>query len=251
VRALLLLLALLGAWQLYVKLNHYDPLVVPGPTDVADSLWHDRGLLWSNLGPTATEIVLGLALAVLAALAVAVLVHLVHPVRPAVLPLVAGSQAIPVVVLAPVLVAIFGFGVLPKVVIVALVTFFPIAVTTLDGLESVDPSLRKLLRTMGASRWQTLRLVEGPAALPGMLSGMKIAIAVAVIGAVLAEASGVTAGLGLVITQASNNLTTARAFAATIVLGVLAGALFAALTLAERHLVPWAERSRNRKGFPT
>jgi ABC-type nitrate/sulfonate/bicarbonate transport system permease component len=84
-----------------------------------------------------------------------------------------------------------------------------------------------------------------------MLSGMKIAIAVAVIGAVLAEASGVTAGLGLVITQASNNLTTARAFAATIVLGVLAGALFAALTLAERHLVPWAERSRNRKGFPT
>jgi len=248
--ALLLLVALLGAWQLYVKLSHFDAIVVPAPTDVGKSLWEDRGLLWSNLGPTATEIVLGLALAVILAVAVAAVVHLVPSLRRAVMPLVAASQAVPIVVLAPTLVALFGFDIRPKVIIVAVVTFFPIVVTTLDGLESVDPALRKLLRTMGARRWHTLRLVEAPAALPAALSGAKIAIAVAVIGAVLAETSGVTSGLGLVITQAVNQLETARAFAATIVLGVLAGALFVALSLAERYLVPWAERSRNRKGFP-
>jgi putative hydroxymethylpyrimidine transport system permease protein len=249
--AVLLVLGLLGAWQLYVKLEHFDPIVIPAPTDVGHSLWEDRGLLWSNLGPTTTEILVGLALAVVAALAVALLVHMVPRLRRAVMPLVAGSQAIPVAILAPTFVAMFGFDLRPKVFIVAIVTFFPIVVTTLDGLDSVDPTLRKLMRTMGATRWHALRLVDAPTALPAMLSGAKIAIAVAVIAAVLAETSGVTSGLGLVITQATNQLDTARAFAATIVLGVLAGALFAALTLAERHLVPWAERSRNRKGFPT
>jgi ABC-type nitrate/sulfonate/bicarbonate transport system permease component len=145
-------------------------------------------------------------------------------------------------------VAWLGYDVGPKVGIVALVCFFPIVVTTIDGLESVDPELRKLLRTFGASRWRALRLVELPSALPSLLSGMKIAVAVAVIGAVLSEAAGATSGLGLVITQSINSLYTARAFAATVVLAVLAGVLFGALTLAERRLVPWAERSRNRGG---
>jgi NitT/TauT family transport system permease protein/putative hydroxymethylpyrimidine transport system permease protein len=153
--------------------------------------------------------------------------------------------------MAPVLVAVFGFDLRPKVIIVAIVTFFPIVVTTLDGLGSVDPGLRKLLRTFGASRWRAVRLVDLPAALPGMLSGAKIAVAVAVIGAVLSEDAGGTEGLGLVITQATNQLDTARSFAATVVLALLAGLLFAALTLAERRLVPWAPRTRPRGGTPT
>jgi len=251
VTALLLLLVLLGAWQLVVAVGGYDALVLPAPTDVASSLWTDRGLLWSNLGPTATEIVLGLALAMAAAVAVALLVHVVTPLRRAVMPLLAGTQAVPIAVMAPVLVAVFGFDLRPKVIIVAIVTFFPIAVTTLDGLGSVDPGLRKLLRTFGASRWRAVRLVDLPAALPGMLSGAKIAIAVAVIGAVLSEDAGGTEGLGLVITQATNQLDTARSFAATVVLALLAGLLFAALTLAERRLVPWAPRTRPRGGTPT
>jgi NitT/TauT family transport system permease protein/putative hydroxymethylpyrimidine transport system permease protein len=249
--ALLLLLVLLGAWQLFVAVGNYDALVLPGPADVASSLWTDRGLLWSSLGPTATEIVLGLTLGAIAAVAIALLVHAVAPLRQAVMPLLASTQAVPISVMAPVLVAIFGFDLRPKVTIVAIVTFFPIAVNTLDGLASVDPGLRKLLRTFGATRWRAMRLVDVPAALPGMLSGAKIAIAVAVIGAVLAEDAGTTSGLGLVITQSINQLDTARAFAATVVLAALAGTLFGALTLAERHLVPWAPRSRNRKGPPT
>jgi NitT/TauT family transport system permease protein/putative hydroxymethylpyrimidine transport system permease protein len=251
VTALLLFAVLVGAWQLGVEVSDIDRILLPAPSDVATSLWSDRALFWDNIGVTGEEIVLGLALALVVAMAAALLVHMVHPVRVAVLPLLAASQAVPVVLLAPLLVAWFGFDIFPKAIIVAIVTFFPIAVTTLDGLESVDPGLRKLLRTFGASRWRTLRLVEAPAALPGALSGAKIAVAVAVIGAVLAEDAGTSSGLGLVITQSINQLDTARAFAATVVLTVLAAGLFGALALAERRLVPWAARARNRGGTPT
>jgi putative hydroxymethylpyrimidine transport system permease protein len=248
--ALLLVAVLIGAWKLYTVLSGIDAAILPPPEDVATSLWDDRSLLWSNLGPTAAEIVLGLALALLVAVGVAVLVHLVPPVRRAVLPLIAASQAVPFVVFAPLLVVWFGFDVWPKTIVIAVVTFFPIAVTTLDGLESVDPALRKLLRTFGASRGRTLRLVEAPAALPSALSGLKIGVAVAVIGAVIAEDQASSAGLGYVIKQALNQLDTARAVAATVVLTVLAGSLFIALALAERWLVPWAARARNRGGTP-
>jgi putative hydroxymethylpyrimidine transport system permease protein len=251
VTALLLFAALIGAWQLYTVLSGIDATILPPPSDVASSLWDDRGLLWSNLGTTAAEIVLGLALALVVATLVAVVVHLWPPVRRAVLPLIAASQAVPFVVFTPLLVVWFGFDVRPKAIVIAVVTFFPIAVTLIDGLESVDPALGKLLRTFGASRWRTLRLVEAPGAVPAALSGAKIAVAVAVIGAVIAEEQGASSGLGLVITQALNQLDTARAFAATVVLTVLAGSLFIALALAERWLVPWAARARNRGGTPT
>ena len=246
--AFLLFLVLLGAWQLYVDLSGVDRILLAAPTEVASSLWTDRGLLWSNLVVTGQEVVLGLLVALVVSLAIAVVVHLSPPLRRAIMPLAAASQAVPIVLFAPILAFWWGFDIRPKLAIVALITFFPIVVTTLDGLESVDPALGKLLRTFGASRWRTLRLVEAPAALPGLLSGAKIAVAVAVIGAVLAEDAGATRGLGLMFTQANNQLETARAFAAVVVLTVLAAALFATLSLAERRLVPWAERSRNREG---
>ena len=250
--AILLLLALLGAWQLYVELSGAgDSLILASPTQIAEALWDDRALLWSNFVVTAQEVVLGLAVAVVAAIVFAVTVHLWTPLRRAVLPLLAASQAIPIVVIAPLLVLWFGFDLRPKVAIVALVTFFPIVVTTLDGLESVDPALRKLLRTFGASRWRMLRHVEAPTALPALLSGAKIAVAVAVIGAVLGETAGASEGLGHLITQANNQLDTPRAYAAVVVLAALAAALFGALAVAERRLAPWAERSRNRGGTPT
>ena len=169
--ALLLLAALIGAWQLYTVISGVDPTLVPPPSDVASSLWNDRGLLWSNLGTTAAEIVLGLALALVVATLVAVLVHLWPAARRAVMPLVAASQAVPFVVFAPLLVFWFGFNVFPKALVIAVVTFFPITVTLVDGLMSVDPALGKLLQTFGASRWRALRMVDAPAAFPSALSG--------------------------------------------------------------------------------
>ena len=148
--------------------------------------------------------------------------------RRAFYPLLVASQTVPIVVIAPILVVWLGFGIGPKLVIIALVCFFPITVNTLDGLRSVDPDLLKMMRTLDASRWQTLRRVEAPSALPYFFSGAKIAVAVAVIGAVFGEWAGSSSGLGHLIQQASGQLQTARMFAAVVVLSALAIVLFGA-----------------------
>jgi NitT/TauT family transport system permease protein/putative hydroxymethylpyrimidine transport system permease protein len=246
--ALILLTALLGAWQLYATYGPLDPLLLPAPTEVAQSLWDDRALLWSNLLVTAQEVARGLLVALALSLVIAVAVYVSDWLRRAVMPLVVASQAVPFVLLAPLLAAWFGYELLPKLVIVALVCFFPIVVTTLDGLNSVDPQLGKLLRTFGASRWASLRFVDAPTALPAMLSGAKIAVAVAVIGAIFAEYAGSTAGLGHLLMQSIPNLETPRAYAAAVVMAFFSLALFGALALAERRLTPWAARSRNPGG---
>src|SRR5207253_7958531 len=132
-------------------------------------------------------------------------------------------------------------------VIIGLICFFPVVVTTLDGLASVDPEQHKLMRTLGATRRQRLRHLELPAALPGLVSGAKIAVAVAVIGAVLAEQAGSSEGLGHLIQQALPQFETARAYAAVLLLSLLAIALFGALSLAERRLLPWARPPRGER----
>ena len=246
--ALALLAVLIGGWQLYATYGPLDELLLPAPSQVATSLWDDRSLLWSNLLVTAREVFLGLLAALVLSLLVALAVHFSAKLRRAVMPLVVASQAIPFPLIASLLVAWLGYDIGPKIVIVAIVCFFPIVVTTLDGLASVDPELEKLLRTFGASRWRALRFVEAPTALPSLLSGAKIAVAVAVIGAVFAEQAGSTSGLGHLLLQSIPNLETARAYAAAVVMALFSVGLFGALALAERRLTPWAARSRSPGG---
>ncbi len=243
--ALVLVVALLGGWEAYARLSGIDSFILPAPTEVASSLWDDRSLLWSNLLVTAQEVVLGLLLALAAGVLLAIALHLWRPVRRAVYPLLVGTQAVPIVTVAPLLAAWFGFGLLPKLVVVALVCFFPIVVTTLDGLASIDPDQDKLLRTLGASRAQRFRWLEAPAALPAALSGAKIAVAVGGIAAVFAEYAGSEDGLGHLLLQSIPQLETARAWAAVLVLAALALACFFALALAERRLAPWAHRRKD------
>jgi len=183
---------------------------------------------------------------VLAGVACAIAIHMSATLRRGVYPLLVASQTLPVVIVAPLLVAWFGYDIAPKLAIVALICFFPVTVTTLDALASVDPDAVKLLRTLDASRWQVFRYLEAPAALPGLLSGAKIAVAVAVIGAVLAEQAGSSNGLGHLLLQAIPQLETPRAYAAVVLLSALALLLFGALTLAERLAVPWAPRTKRR-----
>jgi len=246
----LLLLVLVGAWELYVDLGGVDSLVWPSPHQVAKSLWVDRGLLWHSFLITSREVVLGILAAALAGFALAVAIHLSQTTRRAVYPLVIASQAVPVPIMAPLLVFWLGFGILPKLVVVAIVSFFAIVVGTLDGLATVDPQLLKLMRTLDATRLRTFRHVELPAALPGVFTGAKIAVAVSVIGAVLAEqAPGSSGGLGFQIELSQNQLLPARGVAIVVILSVAAVALFGLLSLAERFFAPWAyqvkgERSR-------
>ncbi len=241
--AALLVLALLAGWELYADLGGIDRFLLPAPSDVAASLWNDSGLLWDNFTVTAGEVLLGIAVSIAAGVALAVAIHLSRTLRRATYPLLVASQTIPIVIVAPLLVAWLGYDLAPKLAIVGLICFFPVVVTTLDGLAGVDPDLRKLMRTLDASRLQTLRHVEGPAALPALLSGAKIAVTVAVIGAVLAEQAGSSDGLGHLILQSIPQFETARSWAAVVVLAVFAIVLFGALALAERRLVPWAHRS--------
>jgi ABC-type nitrate/sulfonate/bicarbonate transport system permease component len=245
VAAALVIILLLGGWEAYARLGSIDDFILPAPDQVAASLFNDRGLLWDNLLVTAQEVVLGLALALAAGALLALALHSFAPLRRAIYPLLVGTQAIPIVTIAPLLAAWFGYGILPKLVIVALVCFFPIVVTTLDGLAAVDPEQHKLLRTLGASRAQTFRWVEAPAALPAALSGAKIAVAVGGIAAVFAEYAGSEKGLGHLLLQSIPQLETARAWAAVVVLAALAIACFSLLALAERHLAPWAHRPKD------
>jgi ABC-type nitrate/sulfonate/bicarbonate transport system permease component len=243
-RTLLILIVLFGAWELYVDLGAVDALILPAPHQVAQALYDDRSLLWSSFLVTAQEIVFGILLAAAASLALAVSLHLSRTLRRAVYPLLVASQAIPIVILAPLLVLWLGFGFGPKLIVIAIVCFFPIVVTTLDALAAVDPDLVKLMRTFDSTRARTFRHVELPASLPGLFTGMKIAVVFAPIGAVFAEQAGSNSGLGYVFQQAIPQLLTARAYAAVLILAVFAIALFALLTLAERLLLPWAYEPR-------
>ncbi|MDQ6835380.1 MAG: ABC transporter permease [Actinomycetota bacterium] len=241
-RPLVVLGVLLGLWELYVDSGGADPLILPPPHAIADSLYTDRGLLWSNFTVSAEEILLGMLVAAVVALVMASAMHFFVAVRQASLPLLITSQTVPIPMLSPLLVLWLGFGLLPKVVVVALVSFFSIVVTTLAAFSAVDPELRKLMRTFDASRWRTFTHVELPSALPGVFTGAKIAVIVAVIGAVFAEQSGANAGLGYLFEQSIPQLLTARAYACVAILSLFAIVLFSLLTLAERLSLPWAHR---------
>ncbi len=240
--AILLLLVLI--WQLYVDLGGIEPYILPSPTEIADAAVTDRSLLLDELLVTVAEVLAGIALAIPFATILAISLHLSRNVRTAFYPLLIASQAVPIVILAPLLVTWLGFGFVTKAVIVALVAFFPVAIATADGLTRSDADHTKLMRTLKASRWQQLRLLELPAALPSALSGVKIAVSIAVIGAVFAEQSGSSSGLGHLISQAIPQLETARAYAAVVLLAVFAVALFLVVGVVERRAVPWSLEKR-------
>lgn len=237
--AVALLILGLGGWELLVRAGGVDKLLLPAPSQVADSLWTDRGLLGSDLAVTSWEVLAGLAAAIAIGAALGIGMHLSPAMRRALRPLVIGSQAVPVPVIAPLFVLVLGFGLAPKVLMVALVCFFPVTINLYDGLRRVDPDARKLLRSFDATRWQTFRLLEAPSALPAAFTGLKVAAAVSVIGAVFAEWAGSDRGLGHALLTANGQLETARAFAATFLLFALAVALYGLFALAERRVVTW------------
>jgi putative hydroxymethylpyrimidine transport system permease protein len=239
---------LLGLWELAARWDwiadalNIKPFLIPAPSDIGESLWEDRELLAEDAWVTAQEVVLGFAIALVVGFLFAVVLHLSDTLRRAFYPLLVASQTVPVIAIAPILIVWLGFGIGPKLAIIALVCFFPITVNTLDGLRSVDPDLPRMMRTLDAKRVQILRRVEVPSALPYLFSGAKIAAAISVIGAVFGEWAGADEGLGHLILIAQGQLQTARVFAAVVVLSALALILFGALALIERRFGWWTPR---------
>jgi putative hydroxymethylpyrimidine transport system permease protein len=232
------------AWQGVASLESVDDLLVASPVETAEALYDEFGLLWDNALVTLVEVLLGLAVAVPLGVLLAVAMHLVRPLRDAAYPLLVASQAIPIVVLAPIFVLAFDYGIGPKVAIVALICFLPVTVNLLDGLRSVPPELLKLMRSLGASRLRSLRSVELPAALPYLFSGLKIAATVSVIGAVFGEWAGADEGLGRLVLLANNQLETPRVYAGTVLLTLMAVGLFLAVVVAERLACPWNRKEK-------
>ncbi len=240
-----LIAALIGAWQIAASTGaiadalNLEPTLVPSPAEVGNALWQNRSVLWENSWVTLREILFGIAAGVLAGITLAVAMRFSDLLRDAVFPLTVALQAVPVVVLAPILVIWFNYGIWPKVIIVAIACFFPIVVSTLDGLRSVDPEAAKMMRTLDASRWAIFRRVEAPTALPSFFSGAKIAVAIAPVVALFAELAGANSGLMLLITQANNSFREALVFAAVTVLAVIGVLLVGLTALAQRLVVHW------------
>ena len=242
----LLLGLCLAAWAWLASLDAVDDLTLASPGEVAQAFRDDWSLLWHNAWVTLQEVLAGLAIAVVAGSLFAVGMHLSRALRDAAYPLLIGSQAIPVVVLAPIFVLAFDYGIGPKLAIVALICFFPVTVNVLDGLRAVDPEQLRLMRSFGAGRLRTLRTVELPSALPSFFSGLRVASTVSVIGAVFGEWAGADAGLARLVLLGNNQLQTPRVYAGIVILTLMAVALFALATLAERLACPWTRKEQSR-----
>ncbi len=239
-------LAILAIWQLYCSLADVDPTVLPTPSRVVDQLFQSRDIAWTHTWQTLQETFVGFAVSIVFALVVAVAMDQIGWLRRAIYPMLVASQTIPVIAIAPLMIIWFGFGLLPKVLVIILVTFFPIVVALLDGFASTERETMNLLKTMGASRLQTFRLVRFPGALPYFFTGLRISATYAVIAAIFAEYVGAYTGLGIWMAQSKNAFRTDLVFGAIAISALVSVLLFLVVALISRIAMPWYHAARER-----
>lgn len=237
--ALLTLLAVIAVWFGVCEGELVPEFMLPSPGQVASALVTEFPTLARNAAVTLQEAALGLAIGIAVALVLATLMHWVRPLYRALYPLLVVTQTIPTVAIAPLLVLWMGFGMAPKVTLVALTTFFPIAVSLLEGYASTDKATANLLRSMGANRWQIFRHLEFPAALSFFFSGLRVSVSYAVVGAVISEWLGGFEGLGVYMTRVRKAYAFDRMFAVIIFIVVVSLLLMALVTVLRRRACPW------------
>ncbi len=237
--AVLVVLLLAVLWQLGVMIFDVQSWLLPSPIDILKSLVESWDVLSPHIWQTFLETLLGFSAALMLGLGLGFLIDLSPTARKALYPLLVTSQTIPTVAIAPILAIWFGYGILPKVIVVALVCFFPIVISTADGLRASDRELVNLLRTMGASQKQLLFKVRIPGALPIIFSGIRIGITYSVVGAILGEWVGASKGLGIFMLRATNSFRTDWVFASILVTSIISIALFALVSIIERLTIPW------------
>jgi ABC-type nitrate/sulfonate/bicarbonate transport system permease component len=230
---------LLVLWEVLVRLLQVEAWLLPAPTAIGAALIKDWSTILGHSIITVYEALIGFLVAVLLAFALAAIMDRWLLVRQALYPLLVTSQTIPIISVAPLFLIWFGYGLMPKVLVVVLVCFFPVAVSFLQGLAVVDPELINLLRSMGASRLLIFRLAKLPAVLPTFFSGLKIAATYSIMGAVIGEWLGAEAGLGYYMTLSQRSFLTARLFAVIVVITILSLVLFKVIELFEHFLTPW------------
>ena len=244
---LLLAAALIAGWQLVGQFAIRDAQVLPTPWQVVSAGWQVRGDLWHNALPTLEETAAGFGLSFVLSWLIATAMDFSDAARRAVYPLLVASQTIPVVAIAPLFVVIFGFHLLPKVLLVALATFFPLTASLAEGFATADGDAMRLLRSMGASRWQSFAKVRVPGALPFFFTGLRVSITYAIGGAVFAEYAGAEDGLGIYMQQMQSVFRRDLVFATILVIALVSVLLFASTYLLERLVTPW-RRFETRRG---
>ncbi|MCD9551512.1 ABC transporter permease subunit [Photobacterium carnosum] len=239
IRFLISISVLLGLWQLTVMVFHLPSFILPPPLDVAHRLITRYDVLLSNTWVTAQEIILGLILGLSLGLFFALQMLLFKPVKQWLLPLLIASQAIPVFAIAPVLMLWLGYGMGSKVVMAALIIFFPVTTCCYDGLRNTPTGYLELSATMGATKWQQLRYIRFPAALPALASGIRVAVVIAPIGAVAGEWVGASKGLGYLMLQANARMMIDEMFAALFILSLLSISLYFITDKLLKRFIPW------------
>jgi NitT/TauT family transport system permease protein len=241
--ALWTLIVLLIVWEVWVRLANTPVFILPSPSRIVEEFIEAWPRLLINAGYTVSEVLIGFLCAIAIGVPLAVLVTYSRVAERAVYPLIVASQTIPKVAIAPLLIAWFGYGLTPKIVIVILLSFFPIVINSVVGLKSSSAEMLYLAKSMGASGWQTFWKFRLPQALPYIFAGLKLATVLSVIGAIVAEFIGADRGLGYLIVVAGSSFDIARQFAAIIVISAIGMVFFAIIELLERFVVPWKASS--------
>jgi NitT/TauT family transport system permease protein len=239
---LLLTAVVLVAWELAIRLFQVPGFVLPAPSAIVASLIDNRVQLLAAAKITSVEIMVGFVLAAVVGVLVALVIVRFEAFGKALYPLVVLFQTVPKVALAPIFILWFGYDLAPKVTLIVVIAFFPVAIDMLAGLQSVEPSFVALMQSVGAGRGEILLRVRLPHSLPHLMAGLKVAITFSVIGAIVGEFAGANSGLGYVIQFASTQLDTALVFAALVVVSVLGLLFYYIVEISERALVPWAPK---------
>jgi len=240
--AVILLLATIAVWEAVVRIFAISAFIIPAPSEIAQSLVAQWGTLMQATLVTAGEILFGFLVSVVVGIAIALVIVRFDWLGRALYPLVVLFQNVPKVALAPIFILWFGYGLAPKIGLILVIAFFPVTLSMLAGMQSVDRSLLSLMNSVGASRTQILFRIRVPHSLPNLMAGTKIAATLSVIGAIVGEFAGASDGLGYVIQFASTQLDTALVFAALLLVSVLGIAFYYAAEILERIVVPWAPK---------
>jgi ABC-type nitrate/sulfonate/bicarbonate transport system permease component len=238
--AVLAVAALVLGWEAYVQLSGISPIALPAPSRVLGQAVEHRAVLAGHALATLQATAFGFTCSLLAAFLFSLLVDFFPALRRAIFPVLIISQTLPLIAIAPLIVLWFGFGLTPKIVLVALVTFFPMLVALAQGYAATDRDIEALLGSMGASRWRIFAMARLPSSLPYFFAGLRISITYAVVAAIFSEYAGAARGLGIYILNAKNNFRPDLVLAAVLVSSTLTLALFGATVLIQRAAMPWA-----------
>jgi ABC-type nitrate/sulfonate/bicarbonate transport system permease component len=244
-RPCLVIILLFLIWEFVTKFAEIPAWLLPAPSEI----WRETIAVWpafqEHLLSTVTLTFAGFGIGCITGLLVAVALHLLPRVRESLYPLMILSQNIPIIVLAPLLVIWFGFGLLPKLIVITLVCFFPVAVAALDGFKQTGSELIHYMKMAGATKGQVFKKLEWPHALPSIFSGLKISATYSVMGAVISEWLGAEKGIGVFMTLASSSFRTDRVFVAIFMIMIVSLVFFAIIVVLERWLIKWRTKGED------